>query len=145
MEARGYVASPHLYRFFGRTLTAGAQDRSDGRHTRTRQAPAAYRGEVWTDGRGRAVVVLPADARHLQAPLDYVLEPADVSVVAAVAAELSDGRFTIVTDEPHVKVAWRVGCRAPRADSGHERGENDAQDHPRETGPTDPRQEEIRR
>ena len=145
MEARRHTALPHLYRFLGELLPPERSiDPVAGTHEYG-QAPVAYRGEVWTDGRGRAVVVLPPEARHLQAPLDYVLEPADVSVAATVAAELSDGRFTIVTDEPHVKVAWRVGCRGPRADGGRERRENDAGNHPRETAPTDPRQEEIRR
>ena len=111
-------------------------------HGRRRSPTAARSGR--TGAGARSWSSLP-EARHLQAPLDYVLEPADVSVAATVAAELSDGRFTIVTDEPHVKVAWQVGCRAPRADSGRERGVNDAQDHLREAAPTDPRQEEIRR
>jgi hypothetical protein len=35
-------------------------------------------------------------------------------VTAQIAAEFSDGRFTIATDEPHVKVAWRVTGRPAR-------------------------------
>src|SRR5213595_1346503 len=68
----------------------------------------AYRGEVWTDGSGRAVVVLPPEAVALAGPVAYTLEPAEPSISAAVATELEAGRFTIETDEPHVKVAWRI-------------------------------------
>jgi hypothetical protein len=77
----------------------------------------AYRGEIWTDGRGRAVVVLPAAARTLNGPFDYLLEPAEASVAAAVTSELTNGRFTITTDEPHVKVTWRVTLRRPLAEA----------------------------
>jgi hypothetical protein len=68
----------------------------------------AFSGEVWTDARGYANVALPPAAGHLHASLNYELLPFTRGVNAAIAAELSDGRFTIATDEPHVKVAWRV-------------------------------------
>jgi hypothetical protein len=32
-----------------------------------------------------------------------------------VAAQLMDGHFTIETDEPHVKVAWRLTARRPES------------------------------
>jgi hypothetical protein len=70
-----------------------------------------YRGEVWTDARGYATVALPRAAGRLHGDLDYELCPLTRGVKAAIAAQLADGRFTIETDEPHVKVAWRVAGR----------------------------------
>jgi hypothetical protein len=71
-------------------------------------SPASYRGEVWTDGRGYATVRLPAEAGSLEPPLAYELRDLEPPSSARVTAELGDGRFTIATDQPHVKVAWRV-------------------------------------
>jgi len=70
-----------------------------------------YRGEVWTDGRGYATVALPHSAAQLHGGLEYEVRPLERGVTAAIAAELIDGRFTIETDEPHIKVAWRVRAR----------------------------------
>jgi hypothetical protein len=78
--------------------------------------PLAFSGEVWTDARGYATVALPRAARRLHAGLHYELRPFTRGVTAEVAAELSDGRFTIATDEPHVKVAWRVSGRVVSPD-----------------------------
>ena len=71
----------------------------------------AYHGEVWTDGQGFATVRLPADAGPLEPPLEYELRDLEPPSSARVTAELEDGRFTIATDQPHVKVAWRVSRR----------------------------------
>lgn len=71
-------------------------------------ASVAYRGEIWTDGRGRALVALPTNAAELAEPIGYTLEAADAQVNAVIAVGLEDGRFAIKTDEPHVKVAWRI-------------------------------------
>jgi hypothetical protein len=71
----------------------------------------AYHGEIWTDGSGFATVRLPADAGRLEPPLEYELRDLDPPSRARVTAELEDGRFTIATDEPHVKVAWRISHR----------------------------------
>jgi hypothetical protein len=68
----------------------------------------AYHGEVWTDGRGFATVRLPNEAGPLEPPLEYELRDLDPPSSARVTADLEDGRFTIATDEPHVKVAWRI-------------------------------------
>jgi hypothetical protein len=68
----------------------------------------SYSGEVWTDGDGRAVVVLPPFVRTHRAGFDYELMPVGSSSSAVVTEEIADDRFTIATDEPHVKVAWRV-------------------------------------
>jgi len=70
----------------------------------------AYHGEIWTDGRGLATVRLPAEAA-LEPPLEYELRDLEPPTSARVSAELEDGRFTIATDQPHVKVAWRIGPR----------------------------------
>ena len=67
-----------------------------------------YHGEVWTDARGFATVRLPADAEGLKPPLEYELRDLDPASSARVTAELEGRRFTIATDQPHVKVAWRV-------------------------------------
>ena len=72
---------------------------------------AAYHGEVWTDGSGFATVRLPAGAGLLEPPLDYELRDIEPPSSARVTAELEDGRFTIATDQPHVKVAWRISRR----------------------------------
>jgi len=71
----------------------------------------AYHGEIWTDGRGFATVRLPDGAGRLAPPLDYELRDLDPPSSARVTAELEDGRFTIATDQPHVKVAWRISRR----------------------------------
>jgi hypothetical protein len=68
----------------------------------------AYHGEVWTDARGYATVRLPADAGRLLPPLEYELRDLEPASTARVTAELDHGGFTIQTDEPHVKVAWRL-------------------------------------
>ena len=79
---------------------------------RSSQSPpadtVAYHGEVWTDARGYATVSLPADAGPLEPPLEYALRDLDPPSRARVTAELGDGRFTVATDEPHVKVGWRL-------------------------------------
>jgi hypothetical protein len=71
-------------------------------------SPASYHGEVWTDARGFATVRLPAEAGPLEPPLAYDLRDLEPPSSARITAELENGRFTIATDQPHVKVAWRV-------------------------------------
>ena len=71
----------------------------------------AYHGEVWTDSRGFATVHLPSEAAPLGPPLGYELRDLEPPSSARVTAELADGRFTIATDQPHVKVAWRISRR----------------------------------
>ena len=79
----------------------------------------AYHGEVWTDARGYATVRLPDDAGPLGPLVELELRDLDLQSRARVTAELKDGRFTIVTDEPHVKVAWRVSGRWPASHQPH--------------------------
>ena len=68
----------------------------------------AYHGEVGTDGSGFATIRLP---RPLHPPVEYELRDLEPPTSARVTAELEDGRFTIATDQPHVKVAWRISRR----------------------------------
>ena len=68
--------------------------------------PSSYHGEVGTDARGLATVRLPVE--ELEPPLEYELRDLEPPSSARITAELKDGRFTIATDQPHVKVAWRV-------------------------------------
>ena len=71
----------------------------------------AYHGEIWTDGSGFATVRLPLEAGPLKPPLEYELRDLDPPSSARLTAELENGRFTIATDQPHVKVAWRIRRR----------------------------------
>jgi len=71
----------------------------------------AYHGEVWTDARGFATVYVPTESGRLEPPLEYELRDLEPPSSARVTAELEDGRFTIATDQPHVKVAWRISRR----------------------------------
>jgi hypothetical protein len=68
----------------------------------------SYSGEVWTDESGRAVVVLPPFVRSHRAGFEYELTPVDSGCSATVAKEIVEGRFTISTNRPHMKVAWRI-------------------------------------
>jgi hypothetical protein len=73
--------------------------------------PAAYHGEVWTDARGYATIRVPADAGPLEPPFQYELRDLDPQSSARITAEFKDGRFTIATEQPHVKVAWQISGR----------------------------------
>ena len=75
---------------------------------RNRYESWSYSGEVWTGDNGRAVVVLPPFVRTHGAGFDYELTPICSTSAAVVAEEIVDHIFTIESDEPHVKVAWRV-------------------------------------
>jgi hypothetical protein len=81
-------------------------------------AGVAYHGEVWTDARGYATVRLPAGAALLEPPVAYELRNLEGGGDARVSGELKDGHFAIETDEPHVKVAWRVTGRRPADERG---------------------------
>jgi hypothetical protein len=82
-------------------------------------ATASYHGEVWTDARGLATVRMPAEAAPLEPPLEYELRDLEPRSSARVTAELERGRFTIATEQPHVKVAWRITSRPPADDPAH--------------------------
>jgi len=84
---------------------------------RSSQSPpsdtVAYHGEVWTDARGYATVRLPADAGPLEPPLEYELRDLEPPSNARITAGLENGRFTLATEQPHVKVAWRISGHLP--------------------------------
>jgi hypothetical protein len=68
----------------------------------------AYHGEVWTDARGYATVRLPVEAGRLEPPFEYELNDLEPASNARITAGLENGRFTVATEQPHVKVAWRI-------------------------------------
>jgi hypothetical protein len=70
--------------------------------------PWSYSGEVWTDANGRAFVVLPSFVRAHRAGFEYELTPLDSRANARVAEKVGGHRFAVATDQPHVKVAWRI-------------------------------------
>ena len=78
-----------------------------------------YHGEVWTDARGYATVELPAGVGPLEPPLEYELRDLDPPSTARITAALENGRFTVATDQPHVKVAWRITGHRPAGDPPH--------------------------
>jgi hypothetical protein len=109
MEAAGAAAdNPDAATMLRRFCTVAAMAQPP---TYSEAGTLAYYGEVWTDGRGYATVNLPVDAALLEPPLAYELHDLDPTSSARVTAELRRGRFTIRTDEPHVKVAWRITGR----------------------------------
>jgi hypothetical protein len=75
---------------------------------RSASKPLRFSGEIWTDARGRATVVLPTDDWEPRSSLDCELELLVGGGEARLASGLSDGSFVIETDEPHAKVAWRL-------------------------------------
>ena len=82
-------------------------------------AAVAFHGEIWTDGRGLAVVVLPTEARSLRPPLDYTLEPTEPLVAATVqtpADPMPDRARRLLRDTPiidgHNDYPWTVREKA---------------------------------
>lgn len=65
-------------------------------------------GEVWMDERGESVVVLPDHLHGRELEYEYRLHCAARS---EATAELADGRLTITSATPHVKVGWRLAYR----------------------------------
>jgi hypothetical protein len=94
---------------------------------RSSQSPpsdtVAYHGEVWTDARGYATVRLPGEAAPLEPPLEYELRDLDPPTNARITAGLENGRFTLATEQPHVKVAWRISGHVPAGQPQHRQQE----------------------
>jgi hypothetical protein len=67
-----------------------------------------YNGNITTDQRGIAVVVLPDYFEALNRDFRYQLTVLGQFAQAIVAEEIDKGRFTIETDKPSVKVSWQV-------------------------------------
>ena len=81
----------------------------------------SYSGVAWTDRDGRAVVNLPVFARLHGAGFEYELEAVGSQSRVHLAKEVVDGRFTVVTDQPHVKVSWRVTAYRAEGDESRRR------------------------
>jgi hypothetical protein len=67
-----------------------------------------YNGNITTNKRGVAVVVMPDYFQALNCDFRYQLTPIGQFAQAIVAKEISHGRFTIKTSRPSVKVSWQV-------------------------------------
>lgn len=65
-------------------------------------------GELWTDERGDAVVLLPVYLHGRELEYEYELH---AGPDADATAELADGRLSIKSETPHRKVAWRLTYR----------------------------------
>ena len=67
-----------------------------------------YNGNVTTNARDLATVVLPDYFEALNGDFRYQLTVIGQFAQAIVAREISNGRFTIKTNRPNVKVSWQV-------------------------------------
>jgi hypothetical protein len=67
-----------------------------------------YNGNVTTDQRGIAIVVLPDYFEALNRDFRYQLTVIGQFAQAIVSREIEKDRFTIKTDKPTVKVSWQV-------------------------------------
>jgi hypothetical protein len=67
-----------------------------------------YNGNVTTDNRGLATVVLPNYFEALNRDFRYQLTVIGQFAQAMIAKEIDRGRFTIKTNKPGVKVSWQV-------------------------------------
>jgi hypothetical protein len=111
MEAFAWVVRAPPLSDCARAFTATAEALSMPAPHGAEDETVAYRGEVWTNTGGYATVELPTDADALLPPFEYELRDLDPPTSARVTAELSRGRFTIATADPHVKVGWRIKGR----------------------------------
>ncbi|WP_329182755.1 hypothetical protein [Actinacidiphila glaucinigra] len=75
-----------------------------------------YSGTVVTDSDGTAVVELPGYFEELNHDFRYQLTVVGPQFAQAIVSqEVSDNRFTVMTDRPEVKVSWQVsGVRQDR-------------------------------
>ena len=67
-----------------------------------------YNGNATTDENGQAVVSLPAYFEALNREFRYQLTVIGQFAQAIVSGEIKDGRFTIGTSAPNVRVSWQV-------------------------------------
>lgn len=67
-----------------------------------------YSGNVETDDKGEAVVVLPSYFEALNQDFTYQLTSIGQFAQAIVAEEVHENRFTVRTDKPNIKVSWQV-------------------------------------
>ena len=79
-----------------------------------------YNGNTVTDADGNATVVLPDYFEALKGDFRYQLTVIGTLAQAAVANEIENNRFTITTNEAHVKVSWQVtGIRHDTSAKAH--------------------------
>jgi hypothetical protein len=67
-----------------------------------------YNGNVVTDGKGEVTVTMPDYFEALNRDFRYQLTVIGQFAQAIVAQEVTDGKFSIRTDKPNVKVSWQV-------------------------------------
>lgn len=67
-----------------------------------------YNGNVVTDGKGEATIVLPDYFSALNRDFRYQLTVIGTFAQAIVAEELKNNSFKIRTDKPNVKVSWQI-------------------------------------
>jgi hypothetical protein len=67
-----------------------------------------YNGNVTTDGSGAAIVTMPAWFEALNTDFRYQLTVIGQFAQAIVAAKMTNGSFTIKTNQPNVEVSWQV-------------------------------------
>ncbi len=67
-----------------------------------------YNGNITTDARGNATVLLPDWFEALNRDFRYQLTVIGEFAQAIIAREVRHNRFTIRTNRPHVKVSWQV-------------------------------------
>jgi hypothetical protein len=67
-----------------------------------------YCGNVTTNSNGDATVELPSYFSSINRDFRYQLTVIGQFAQAIVANEIKNGRFTIMTDKPNVKVSWQV-------------------------------------
>jgi hypothetical protein len=67
-----------------------------------------YNGNITTNQHGEATVSLPDYFEALNGDYRYQLTVIGQFAHAMVETEITDNRFAIKTDRPHVKVSWQV-------------------------------------
>jgi trimeric autotransporter adhesin len=67
-----------------------------------------YNGNVVTDANGLATVEMPRWFEALNGDFRYQLTTVGQFAQAMIASEIKDGKFTIQTDKPNVKISWMV-------------------------------------
>jgi hypothetical protein len=67
-----------------------------------------YNGNIVTDGKGSAVVVLPDYFEKLNKDFRYQLTVIGDFAQAIIAEKISNNRFTIRTDKSNIEVSWQV-------------------------------------
>jgi hypothetical protein len=67
-----------------------------------------YNGNVTTDAQGNAIVTMPDWFEALNRDFRYQLTVIGTFAQAIIAAEIANGKFSIKTDKPNVKVSWQV-------------------------------------